>query len=68
MCLKQKIQKNVNKYHLKFITQGLPWWSCGKDPALSMQGTWVQSLVVELRSHKPNGVCSQKLKKKKNLN
>lgn len=23
MFLKQKIQKDVNKYHLKFITQGL---------------------------------------------
>ena len=33
--------------------EGLPWWSSGQDSALPMQGTWVQSLVRELRSCVP---------------
>ena len=39
--------------------EGLPWWSSGQDSALPMQGTWVQSLVRELRS------CMLQPKKKK---
>lgn len=34
---------------------GLPWQSQGLDPTLPLQGTWVKSLVWELRSHMPSG-------------
>ena len=39
---------------------GIPWWSSGLDSALSLQGPGVQSLVGELRSHKPQGVAKIK--------
>ena len=31
-----------------------------------MQGTWVQSLVRELRSHMPRGIAKKKKKRKRN--
>ena len=33
------------------LQEGLPWWSTGLDSVLSMQGTQVQPLAGELRSH-----------------
>ena len=34
---------------------GIAWRSSGEDSALSPPRAWVQSLVRELRSHKPRG-------------
>ena len=41
---------------------GLPCWPQWLRICLAMQGTWVRSLVGELRSHKP--LCTTKKKKK----
>ena len=38
---------------LKNLEGGIPSWSSGKDSALSLLRAQVQSLVWELRSHKP---------------
>ena len=38
----------VSKNHLL----GIPWWSSREDSMLLLQGTWVRSLVGELRSCK----------------
>ena len=35
--------------------RGLPWWFSDLTVCLPMQGTWVQSLVRELRPHMPWG-------------
>ena len=41
---------------------GLPWWSSGQDSVLSLQRSWVPSLVGELRSPK---LCGAAKKRKK---
>ena len=33
---------------MKLLAEGLPWWSSGWDFVLSVQGTQVQSLVMEV--------------------
>ena len=40
---------------------GAPWRSSGWDSELPLQGTWVQSLVEELRSGKPRYMTKNKL-------
>ena len=45
--------------------QGLPWWSRGWDSVLPPQGTWVQSLVGELRFHMPWGTAKKQKQKLK---
>ena len=35
----------------------ISWWSSGQDSALLLLRVWVQSLVRELRSHKPHSVA-----------
>ena len=47
--------------------QGIPWRSSGWDYALSLLRAWVQSLVGELRSHKPFGGAIKKRKKWKKM-
>ena len=42
---------------------GIPWWSSGYNYTLSLWRAWVQSLVGELKSHKP---CDTSKKKGKN--
>ena len=39
---------------------GLPWKSSDWDTALPMQGPWVRSLVMELRSHMSCGKAKKK--------
>ena len=39
---------------------GLTWQSSGLDSMLPLQGSWVPSLVGELRSHMHPSWCSQK--------
>ena len=39
-------------------------WSSGYSSVLPIQGTWVQSLVRELRAHMPCGVAKIKGKKR----
>ena len=46
----------------------LPWWSSDQDSTLPVHGTWVQSLVGELRSHIPLSMAKKKKKKKINEN
>ena len=41
---------------------GLPWQSSGEDSVLPTQGVQVQSLVQELRSHRPHGAAKKKKK------
>ena len=41
------------------LQEGLPWWSTGLDSVLSMQGTQVQPLAGELRSHMPCGAAKK---------
>ena len=49
--------------HLAFKrAQGLPWWPGGYDSVLPMQGTWLWSLVGDLKSRMP---CSMARKLKK---
>ena len=43
---------------------GIPWRSSGEDSALSLPRTRVQSLVRELRSHKPRGRGKKERKRK----
>ena len=39
--------------------KGIPWKSSGWDRVLLQPGALVQSLVEELRSHKPHNIASQ---------
>ena len=41
----------MDDYASKIKAQAIPWWSSGQDSVLPLQGTWVQSLVRELRSY-----------------
>ena len=45
--------------HLQDMGQGLPWLSRGSDSPLPVQGARVQSLVGELRPHKPHCVAKK---------
>ena len=45
--------------------EGIPWWSSGKDSALSLLRARVQSLVRELRSCKPCSVAKKEKKERK---
>ena len=45
--------------HLNFFFWGIPWWSNGSDFTFSLPGAWVQSLVEELRSHKPHDMAKK---------
>ena len=47
--------------------QGVPWRSSGWDPVLLLPRAQVQSLVGELRSHKPRGTAQKEKKKKKKI-
>ena len=38
---------------------GIPWRASGKDSGLSLPWPWVQSLVGELRSRKPQGTAKK---------
>ena len=61
----KKEEKQVAKlcsFIQEIFTEGIPWQSSGQDSMLSLLKAWVQSLVRELRSHKP---CSKVKKKKK---
>ena len=51
----------------KEMTQGLPWWSSGEDPVLSLQVAQVYSLVRELRSHTPLSQNKIKTREKRPL-
>ena len=44
---------------LKIHIVGIPWRSSGWDSAFSLPRAWVQSLVGELRSHKPRGAAKK---------
>ena len=48
---------------LKWISQGIPWWSSGYDSALLWHRAQVFSLVRELRSHKLYIVANEKINK-----
>ena len=52
----------------KKLTLGIPWWSSGYNSVLSLPRAWVQSLVRELKSHKPRGAAKKRKKKKKKGN
>ena len=54
---KQSIKKKEKK-------KTLSCWSSGKTLSFHCRGTWVQSLIRELRSHMP-ACCGPKKKKKK---
>ena len=45
--------------HLNFFFWEIPWWSSGSDFTFSLPGAWVQSLVEELRSHKPHDMAKK---------
>ena len=53
---------------LKNKHSGIPWWSSGQDFTPSLLRMWVQSLVRDLRSHKPYGVVKKKKKKETTVN
>ena len=42
---------DVTDSFLKIVCLGFPWWSSGWESSLQCRGTWVHSLVGELRSH-----------------
>ena len=44
----------------KELGLGIPWWSRGKDLALSLLRVQVQALMGELRSHEPRDVAKKK--------
>lgn len=60
-----KVNTNMLYRQIKKLAWGIPCPSSGWDSGLSQQRVWVQSLVVELRSHKPSGVAKFKKEKKK---
>jgi len=37
----------MGSIYLSVYLYGLPWWLSGKEPALTMQEMWVQSLGQE---------------------
>ena len=53
----------VSEIHKLRTNGGLPWMSRGYDSTLSLLRTQVQSLVEELRSHKPRDMAKKKKKK-----
>ena len=55
----------IAQWILRNVVQGLPWGSSGYGSVLPLQGTWVRSLVQELRSYKPHGVAKKSRKKGK---
>ena len=61
---KKKKKKQLIENSLKLKWRGLPRWSSGSNFRLPRQGTWVRSLVKELRSYMPRGVA----KELKNIN
>ena len=52
----------------RIINKGDEWTSLAVQwlrlHTLPMQGAWIQSLVGEIRSHKPHGMAKKKKKKK----
>ena len=57
--IKKKKKKELIENSLKLKWRGLSWWSSGSNFRLPLQGTWVQSLVKELRSYMPQGVAKE---------
>ena len=51
---------------LRTVLQGIPWQSSGWDSALPLLRAWVQFLVRELRSHKPQVKDKKQTNKQKN--
>ena len=47
--------------------KGIPWWSSKGDSLLLLPREWVQTLVGELKSSKPNGAAKKRIKTKKSL-
>ena len=43
----------------KTYLEGIPWQSSGWESALSLPRAWVQSLVGELKSHKPRSTAKK---------
>ena len=43
-----------------YILSGIPWQFHALDSLLSLLRAWVQSLVMDLRSYKPNSVAKKK--------
>ena len=41
---------------------GIPWWSSGSDSKLPLLRAQLQSLVGELKSHKPRGAAKKKIR------
>ena len=46
----------------EYCDTGTSWWSSGQDSVLPLQGTWVQSLVRELRPCMPCGTAKKRSK------
>ena len=58
-CLASKQYFYLRWMSLKWISQGIPWWSSGNDSALLWHRAQDFSLVRELRSHKLYNVANE---------
>ena len=62
------IREFPHLFRIKTVVKGISWGSSGQDSTLSVPRAQVQSLVGELRAHKPCGKAKTEKKKKTAVN